>query len=104
MSICELRELWPAFPFIYIFRDHKVVTAAMRPETFQTTNEQYIKLFELAGTYYKVDNKIVFNELNALVVDGPLESIVKRFEKKEDRRNAVLSIVAYANESEAFAA
>jgi len=58
-------------PLVYVFRDHKVVTAEMRAETFLTTNEEYIKLFELTGTYYEVDNKTVFNELNALVVGGP---------------------------------
>ena len=91
-------------PLVYVFRDHEIVTAAMRAEIFQTTDEEYIKLFELSGTYYEVDNKTVFNELNALVVGGPLESIVKRYEKKEDGRNAVLSIVAYANGPEAVAA
>ena len=44
-------------PLAYVFRDHEVVTDAMRGEIFQSTDDEYIKLFELAGTYYEVENK-----------------------------------------------
>ena len=114
-SLSKFREWWETFsnymrskrgaariPLVYIFRKHTEVTDEMRArDDFESTDDEYTTLFALEGTYYQVDNKSVFHELNALVTGGPLESIVKKFERREDGRSAVLAILQYSNGDDA---
>ena len=79
-------------PLVYVFREHEIPTADCRSKTYTSTDEQFIQLFTLADTYYEVDRKTVFHELNVLLIGGPLESIAKKFEKSEDGRAAVIAI------------
>lgn len=84
-------------PLPYVYRKHVQVTDIMRNETYPTSDEEYMILFDLAGSYYDVDNTKVFNELMPYVVGGPCESIVKPFRRTTDGRAAVLALHAYAN-------
>jgi hypothetical protein len=88
-------------PLVYVFREHTAVTDDIRDKTYETTDEKYINCFTLDGTYFEVDNKTVFHELNIVLIGGPLESIAKKYEKREDGRAAVLAILAYANGDDA---
>ena len=88
-------------PLVYVVREHEVPTAECRAKSYSSTDEMFINLFTLADTYYEVDNKTVFHELNSLLIGGPLESIAKKYEKTEDGRNAVIAITKYANGDDA---
>ena len=113
-SLNKFREWWETWsvymrskrgaariPLSYVFRQEETVTAEMRAKTYSTSDEEYCELFTLGGTYYQVDNKTVFHDLNALLVGGPLESIIKKYEKKEDGRAATLAVLQYANGDDA---
>jgi hypothetical protein len=113
-SLNKFREWWETWtvymrskrgaariPLSYVFRPEETVTAEMRDKTYSTSDEEYCALFRLDGTYYQVDNKTVFHDLNALLVGGPLESIIKKYEKREDGRAATLAVLQYANGDDA---
>lgn len=88
-------------PLPYVYRKVELATDAMRIAVYDTTDEEYMALFGLTGSYYAVDNAKVFNELMQYVIGGPCESIVKPFRRKNDGRGAVLALLKYANGDDA---
>ena len=89
-------------PLPYVYRTKADVTDEMRNETYATTDEEYMALFELEGSYFDVDNERVFNELMQYVLTGPGESVVKPYRTKRNGRGAMVALQAYANGTDAI--
>ncbi len=89
-------------PLPYVYRTEAEVTEEMRNETYPNTDEEYMTLFALQGSYYDVDNARVFNELMQFVLGGPGESVVKPHRARRNGRGAMLALVAYANGTDAI--
>ena len=89
-------------PLPYVYRTTAEVTDEMRDATYVNTDEEYMTLFELKGSYFDVDNERVFNELMQYVLSGPGESVVKPYRTKRNGREAMVALQAYANGTDAI--
>ena len=89
-------------PLPYVYRTVKDVTDEMRGETYDTTDQEFMALFDLSGDYFDVDNVRVFNELMQYVLNGPGESIVKPYRRRRNGRGAMIALQEYANGSDAI--
>ena len=88
-------------PLCYLYRDMAVPTQEMKDAEYESSDEEYMTLFALAGSYYQVDNATLFNELMQYVEGGPGESIVKPYRSARNGREAMLALFAYANGTDA---
>jgi hypothetical protein len=50
----------------------------------------------LSGPHFKLDNRMLYDEFKALVVDGPGWSFVKKYDKQKSGRKAVLALKTQA--------
>ena len=89
-------------PLPYVYRNTELATDEMRAATYESTDEEFMALFALRGSYYDVDNERVFNELMQFVLNGPGESIIKPFRTRRNGRGAMLALQAYANGNDAI--
>jgi hypothetical protein len=95
-------ELWDTYmqqtygsadiPLSYTYREHEVVTAAMRAAAYNDDDDKYIATTVLQGRHYQLDNRRVWNELKPLVVDGPGWVFIQTLEDTKNGRNAVLTL------------
>ena len=79
-------------PIVYVIRDVADVTDAVREAEYSDSDERLIATTLLSGDHYIADNKRVWRELKALTVDGAGWTYIKRFNKKEDGREAYLAL------------
>jgi hypothetical protein len=68
------------------------VTDAVRETEYSDSDERLIATTLSSGDHYIADNKCVWRELKALTVDGAGWTYIKRFNKKEDGREAYLAL------------
>jgi hypothetical protein len=95
-------ELWDTYlqqtygaadiPLSYVYREHALVTPAMRAAAYQDEDAHYIAITALGGRHYQLDNRRVWNELKPLVVDGPGWVFIKTLEDTKDGRAAILTL------------
>jgi hypothetical protein len=88
-------ELWDTYmqqtygsadiPLSYTYREHEVVTAAMRAAAYNDDDDKYIATTVLQGRHYQLDNRRVWNELKPLVVDGPGWVFIQTLEDTKKR-------------------
>ena len=83
-------------PLTYVYRETEVPTPEIRAVLYDTTDEKYIALTTLSGKHWTKDNNRVYSELKPLLIDGPAWAFIKRFDKKADGRQAVLSLIRHA--------
>ena len=85
-------------PLCYVYREVAVPTQEMKDAIYESSDEEYMTLFALAGSYYQVDNATLYNELMQYVEGGPGESVVKPFcGASRNGRTVMLALFAYAN-------
>ena len=85
-------------PLCYVYREVAVPTQEMKYAVYKSSDEAYMTLFALAGSYYQVDNATLYNELMQYVEGGPGESVVKPFRgASRNGRTVMLALFAYAN-------
>ena len=51
----------------------------MRAAEYDTNDERYYAITALEGAHYREDNKRVYEELQALTIDGPGWTFIKQF-------------------------
>jgi hypothetical protein len=64
----------------------------MREEVYESHVKKLIACTILSGEHYRIDNESVWVELKSLVIDGFAWSYIKKFEKTQDGRGAVLAL------------
>lgn len=79
-------------PLSYIVREHDEVTDGMREEVYENHTKRLIATTILSGEHYRIDNESVWVELKGLVIDGFAWSYIKKFEKSQDGRSAVMAL------------
>ena len=79
-------------PLTYVYREHETVTAEMRAANYTDNDTRYYAITVLTGSHYCEDNKRVYEELKLTMINGPGWAFIKRFERTQDGRSAVLAI------------
>ena len=79
-------------PLSYVYREHEAVTAEMRAADYTDNDSRYYTITVLAGSHYREDNKRVYEELKTLLINGPGWTFIKRYERTQNGRAAVLAI------------
>ena len=67
-------------PLTYIIRNHLEVNNDLRNAEYGSTLEHLIAITSLNGMHFEIDNKQVWQEVKALVIDGFGWSYIKQFE------------------------
>ena len=79
-------------PLTYVYREHEAVTNEMRIAAYADNDTRYYTITVLTGSHYREDNKRVYEELKLTMINGPGWTFIKRFERTQDGRSAVLAI------------
>jgi hypothetical protein len=80
----------------YLIWEHEEVTQEMLDADYASTVNRLVAMTVLKGAHFDLDNHTLFDELKALVVDGPGWAFVRKFDKAKDGRKAVLALKAQA--------
>lgn len=83
-------------PLSYLIREHEEVTQEMLDADYASTVNRLIATTVLDGAHFDLDNRMLYGELKALVVDGPGWAFIRKFDKAKDGRKAVLALKAQA--------
>ena len=67
-------------PLTYIMRNHLEVNDNLRNAEYGSMLERLIAITSLNGMHFEIDNKQVWQEVKALVIDGFGWSYIKQFE------------------------
>lgn len=59
---------------------------------YSDNDSRYYAITVLTGSHYREDNKRVYEELKLTMINGPGWAFIKRFERTQDGRSAVLAI------------
>jgi hypothetical protein len=59
---------------------------------YGSIQERLIAMMALSGPHFELDNRMLYDELKPLVVNGPGWSFIKKFNKKKQGRKAVLAL------------
>jgi hypothetical protein len=76
----------------YIIRNHLEVNKDFRNAEYGSTLECLIAITCLNRMHFEIDNKRVWQEVKALVIDGFGWSYIKQFERLSDGHGAVLAL------------
>jgi len=83
-------------PLSYLVREHEEVTPAIQNADYGSVQERLIATTALSGPHFELDNRMLYDEFKALVVDGPGWSFMKKYDKRKDGRKAVLALKTQA--------
>jgi hypothetical protein len=83
-------------PLTYLIRKQGEVTAAVLAADYLTIEDRLLATTVLAGSHFALDNVTLYNEFKPLVVDGPGWGFIKKFDKTQNGRGAVLALQAQA--------
>jgi hypothetical protein len=83
-------------PLSYLVREHEEVTPAIQNADYGSVQERLIATTALSGPHFELDNRTLYDEFKALVVDGPGWSFVKKYDKQKSGRKAVLALKTQA--------
>lgn len=75
-------------PLLYVVREHSEVTAAMRDDTYTSSDERLMNLVVLTTDEYSQDNSRVWDLLRPLVYGTSAWNYVKQYDRSEDGRMA----------------
>ena len=81
---------------LYVFRPEAEVADADYDAEYADNEACYQRLTMLSGDHYAVDNKVVYNEIKSLVIEGPGWAFIKQYDTSENGREAVLALKAQA--------
>jgi hypothetical protein len=79
-------------PIIYVYREHEVVTEAIRTAQYATRDDYLIATTILTGSHYKADNNRVYDLLKDATKETMAETYVKPFDRARDGRGAVIAL------------
>ena len=79
-------------PLTNTIRNHLEVNDNLRHAEYGSMLEHLIAITSLNGMHFEIDNKQVWQEVKALVIDGFGWSYIKQFEQLSDGRGAVLAL------------
>jgi hypothetical protein len=71
-------------PLTYIIRNHLELNDNLRNAEYGSMLEHLIAITCLNGMHFEIDNKWVWQEVKALVIDGFGWSYIKQFEQLSD--------------------
>jgi hypothetical protein len=83
-------------PLSYLIREHEEVMQEMLDADYASTVDHLVATMVLEGAHFDLYNRTLYNELKALIVDGPGWAFVRKFDKAKDGRKAVLALKAQA--------
>ena len=73
-------------PLSYLVREHEEVMPAIQNAEYGSVQERLIATTALSGPHFELDNRTLYDEFKALVVDGPGWSFMKKYDKRKDGR------------------
>lgn len=76
----------------YIYRANFEGELVSDGQEYEDLDSYLYKSTLLSGQHFKLDNATVYKELKSLVVNGPLWTYVKKFDKAENGREALLAL------------
>ena len=68
----------------YVFHQKAEVEDADYNVDYANNKERYQRLTVLTGDHYMVNNKMVYNKIKGLVIDGPGWVFIKQYDSSED--------------------
>jgi hypothetical protein len=77
---------------IYLVCEHEEVMPEMQNTDYGSVQEWLIATMALSGPHFELDNRMLYDKLKPLVIDGPGWSFIKKYDKKEQGRKAVLAL------------
>lgn len=96
MALDQTRNSSLGTPLSYLIREHTVVTDEMRAEEFASLDQVLINTVVLEGTAYQHDNKVLFDMLKDLTLQGNAWEFIAGFNRSKDGRAAWLALKAQA--------
>ena len=78
----------------YIYQPHQQVTDEMHAADYVMNDDHYYVITVLEGAHYREDNKHMYEELQALTIDGPGWTFIKNFQRARNGRAAILALKA----------
>ena len=78
----------------YIYWAHQQVTDEMHAADYVMNDERYYMITVLEGAHYREDNKCMYEELQALTIDGPGWTFIKNFQRARNGCTAILALKA----------
>ena len=78
----------------YVYQAHQQVTDEMHAADYVMNDECYYVITVLEGAHYREDNKHVYEELQALTIDGPGWTFIKNFQRARNGHAAILALKA----------
>jgi hypothetical protein len=86
-------------PLSYLIQEHgKVTQEEITAVDYDTTDDWLIATTVHARAHFILDNRMLYDELKPLVVDGPGWEFVRWFDKAKDEYNTVLALQGQAEE------
>ena len=80
----------------YIYQAHQQVTDEMHAADYVMNDECYYVIIVLEGAHYREDNKCIYEELQALTIDGPGWTFIKNFQRARNGCAAILALKAHS--------
>ena len=87
-QICGAAEI----PLPRVCRDTEDATAEARAAACEDNDTRHCTITALDGSHCREDDKRVYEELKATVINGPGWTFVKRFERAQDGRSAMIAL------------
>ena len=81
---------------LYVFHEKAEVTDDDYNANYMDNEECYQHLTVVTRDHYIVDNKMVYNEIKGLVINGPSWAFIKQYDSSEDGQKAILALKAQA--------
>ena len=78
----------------YIYQAHQQVTDEMHAADYVMNDDHYYMITVLEGAHYREDNKHMYEELQALTIDGPGWTFIKNFQRARNGHAAILALKA----------
>ena len=78
----------------YVYQPHQQVMDEMHAADYVMNDEHYYAITVLEGAHYREDNKHMYEELQALTIDGPGWTFIKNFQRARNGHAVILALKA----------